>query len=211
LVENVARRQHRPIELLREITNLKSRGYTTPEIAKKIDVAKSYVTAVVHLLKKGEERLLYAVEKGRIPLSVAMQIADADEEGIQRALCDAYEDKTLRGRKLLTVRRIIEMRRTNGKETRPGGRRRNDGLTTADALVRAYRQEADRQKLLVKKSELTQNRLLFIVSALKKLFADENFLTLLRAEGLGTLPAYLADKIQIQERVENGENSGDRI
>ena len=93
LVENVARRQIRPLELLREINNLKSRGYSTAEIAKKIDVTKSYVGGIVHLLRNGEERLLYAVEKGRIPLSVAMQIADTDEEGVQKALCQAYEEK----------------------------------------------------------------------------------------------------------------------
>jgi ParB family chromosome partitioning protein len=200
LVENIARRQIRPVELLREIENLKSRGYTTTEIAKKIHVAKSYVTGVAHLLKNGEERLLHAVDKGRIPLSVAMQIANADEEGIQRAFCQAYEDKTLRGRKLLTVRRIIEMRKANGKRCNSGARRRNDGLQSAESLVRIYRQEADRQKLLVKKSQLTEHRLLFIVSALKNLFRDENFVTLLRAEGLDTLPAYLAEKIQISER-----------
>ena len=199
LVENIARRQHRPLELLREINSLKSRGYSTAEIAKKIDVAKSYVTGVVHLLRKGEERLLYAVEKGRIPLSVAMQIADADEEGLQRALCQAYEDKTLRGRKLLTVRRIIEMRKSNGKSTNQGAHRRTDRLASSEALVRAYRQEADRQKLLVKKHQITEARLLFVVSALKKLFSDENFLTLLRAEGLDTLPAYLAERIHAHE------------
>jgi len=199
LVENIARRQHRPLELLREINSLKSRGYSTAEIAKKIDVAKSYVTGVVHLLRKGEERLLYAVEKGRIPLSVAMQIADADEEGLQRALCQAYEDKTLRGRKLLTVRRIIELRKSNGKSTNQGAHRRTERLASSEALVRAYRQEADRQKLLVKKHQITQTRLLFVVSALKKLFADENFLTLLRAEGLDTLPAYLAERIHAHE------------
>lgn len=203
LVENIARRQQRPLELLREITNLKSRGYTTAEIAKKIDVAKSYVTAVVHLLKKGEDRLLYAVEKRRMPLSVAIQIADADEEGLQRALCQAYEDKTLRGRKLLTVRRIIEMRKADGMETKAGVRRRNEGPATAESLVRTYRQEVERQKLLVKKSQITQSRLLFIASALKKLFADENFLTLLRAEQLDTLPAYLAERVQHQEVAEN--------
>ena len=200
LVENIARRQIQPVELLREVESLKSRGYTTAEIAKKIDVAKSYVTCVSHLLKNGEERLLHAVDKGRIPLSVAMQIANADEEGIQRALCQAYEDKSLRGRKLLTVRRIIEMRKANGKRCVGGMRRRNDVLQSAESLVRIYRQEADRQKLLVKKSQLTEHRLLFIVSALKNMFRDENFVTLLRAEGLDTLPAYLAEKIQITER-----------
>ena len=103
LVENIARRQHSPLELLREISNLKARGYKTSQIAKKIDLAETYVAGILNLLAHGEERLLCAVEKGRIPLSVAMQIANADEAGIQQALCDAYEDKTLRGRKLLTV------------------------------------------------------------------------------------------------------------
>jgi ParB family chromosome partitioning protein len=197
LVENVARRQQRPLELLREIESLRSRGYNSTEIAKKIDVTKAYVVGIVHLLKNGEERLLTAVEKGRIPLSVAMQIANADEDGIQRALCQAYEEKTLRGRRLLTVRRIIEMRKANGKRTNQGVRRRNEQLQSAVGLVRAYRQEADRQKLLVKKSQLTEHRLLLIVSGVKNLFRDDNFLTLLRAEGLDSLPAPLAEKIQI--------------
>jgi ParB family chromosome partitioning protein len=200
LVENIARRQIRPLELLREIDSLKSRGYNTSEIAKKIDVTKSYVMGITHLLKTGEERLLHAVDKGRIPLSVAMQIANADEDGIQQALCQAYEDKTLRGRKLLTVRRIIDLRKANGKRSTPGVRRRNNGLQSAESLVRVYRQEADRQKLLVKKSQLTEHRLLFIASALRNLFRDENFITLLRAEGLESLPAYLAERIQITER-----------
>lgn len=183
LVENVARRMHSPVELLREVSTLKARGYGTAEIAKKIDLAKSYVTGICHLLEKGEERLLAAVEKGRIPVSVAMQISDADEAGIQQALCDAYEDKTLRGRKLLAVRRLIDQRKTNGKQRKSSAHKRNENLPSAESLVNVYRHEADRQKLLVKKARLTENRLLFVVSAMKKLFQDENFLTLLRAEG----------------------------
>ena len=63
-----------------------------------------------------------------------------------------------------------------------------------------YRQEADRQKFLVKKAHLTENRLLFVISALKQLFQDGNVLTLLRAEGLETLPEYLAQRIQISDK-----------
>jgi ParB family chromosome partitioning protein len=200
LVENVARRQIRPLELLREISALKSRGYTTNEIARKIDVHKSYVAGVIHLLKNGEERLLHAVEKGRIPLSVAMQIANTDDEGVQQALCQAYEEKMLRGRRLITVRRIIELRKSNGKRSTQGARRRNDRIQSAEALVRAYRQEADRQKLLIRKSQLAEHRLLFIVTALKNILRDENFVNLLRAEDLATLPAYLAEKIQLAEK-----------
>jgi ParB family transcriptional regulator, chromosome partitioning protein len=200
LVENVARRMQSPVELLREITTLKTRGYNTTEIAKKIDLARSYVAGICHLLENGEERLLAAVEKGRVPVSVAMQISDADEAGIQQALCDAYEDKTLRGRKLLAVRRLIEQRKTNGKRRKPSAHKKTDGLPSAESLVSVYRQEADRQKFFVKKARLTENHLIFVVSALKKLFQDENFLTLLRAEGLETLPEYLALRIQIGEK-----------
>src|ERR1039457_7011341 len=193
LVENVARRIQSPVELLREVTTLKARGYTTTEIAKKIDLAKSYVAGICHLLENGEERLLAAVEKGRVPVSVAILISDSDEAGIQQALCDAYEDKTLRGRKLLAVRRLIERRKTNAHKQK-------DGLPSAESLVSVYRQEADRQKLLVKKARLTENHLIFVVSALKKLFQDENFLTLLRAEGLETLPEYLGQRIHVSEK-----------
>jgi ParB family chromosome partitioning protein len=211
LVENVARRQIRPLELLHEISSLKSRGYNTTEIAKKIDVTKSYVVGIVHLLRNGEERLVYAVEKGRIPLSVAMQIADTDEEGVQKALLQAYEEKTLRGRKLLTVRRIIEMRKAIGKRSHSGPRRKCEQIRSAEGLVRVYRQEADRQKLLIKKSQLVEHRLLLIVSAVKNLFRDENFITLLRAEGLDSLPAPLAEKLQIGERCAHDETNPNRI
>ncbi len=211
LVENIARRQVRPLELLREIDNLKSRGYGTAEIARKIDVTKSYVSGITHLLKNGEERLLYAVEKGRIPLSIAMQIADADEEGIQKALLQAYEEKTLRGRKLLTVRRIIELRKAKGKRATPGVRRRGGEPLSAGSLVQAYRLEADRQRLLVKKAQVTEQRLLLIVSALKSLFRDENFVTLLRAEGLESLPAYLAERIELPKGPENDKAGADSV
>jgi ParB family chromosome partitioning protein len=48
---------------------------------------------------------------------------------------------------------------------------------------------------MVKKAEIAQQRLLFVVGALRELLADENFTTLLRAEGLDSLPKYLADRV----------------
>ena len=200
LVENLARRPHAPLELMREINTLKSRGYNTTDIAKKIDLAKSYVIGIAHLLDHGEERLLAAVDKGRVPLSVAMQISNSDDAGVQQALCDAYENKTLRGRKLLTVRKIIEQRKAKGKRLNMGVRPKDERAPTADALVRVYRQEADRQKDTLRKARLTENRLLFIVTALKTLFQDENFLTLLKAEMLESLPAYIAERIKVAEK-----------
>ena len=90
-------------------------------------------------------------------------------------------------------RRLVDQRMRGGR--RFGNRRARPTHLTANSLVRAFRQEADRQRLLVKKAELTRNRLVFIVSALQMLLADEHFVTLLRAEGLDSLPRYLAERI----------------
>jgi ParB family chromosome partitioning protein len=62
--------------------------------------------------------------------------------------------------------------------------------------VRIFQQEADRQRLLVKKAEVTQTRLLFVVEALKALRTDEHFVTLLRAEKLDSLPKDLELRIK---------------
>jgi ParB family chromosome partitioning protein len=48
---------------------------------------------------------------------------------------------------------------------------------------------------MVKKAEFAQQRLLFVTGALRQLLVDENFTTLLRAEGLDTLPKYLAERV----------------
>jgi ParB family chromosome partitioning protein len=48
---------------------------------------------------------------------------------------------------------------------------------------------------MVKKAEATQHRLLFIANALRRLLLDENFSNLLRAEGVDTLPTYLAERV----------------
>jgi ParB family transcriptional regulator, chromosome partitioning protein len=42
---------------------------------------------------------------------------------------------------------------------------------------------------------LTQGRLIFVVEAFRSLRDDEHFLTLLRAEGLDTLPTYLGQSL----------------
>jgi ParB family chromosome partitioning protein len=197
LVENLARRQHTPLELMRGIGDLRKRGYTIAQIAVKTDFSEEYVYAICFLLEHGEERLLAAVERGVIPPTVAMEIARAKESDIQQALADAYERKALPGRQVLAIRRIIEQRAASGKNMKTGSSvsQRNGRRVTADALVRAYRKETERQQILVKKAAITQSRLLFVVNALRRLLADEHFVTLLRAERLVTLPTPIAERL----------------
>lgn len=198
LVENCARRQHRPIDLMREIGTLRERGYNDRQISDKIGVSPDYVGMIAGLLERGEERLVTAVETGLLPLNLAIDISKADAEGAQRALMDAYTQKKLRGKKLAAARRLIEQREARGKKLHPkqyGRDGRNRRPLTSEALVRAYQKEADRQKLLIKKAELTQGRLLFICQAFRTLLEDDHFVTLLRAEGLETMPGYLQESL----------------
>ena len=198
LVENCARRQHRAIDLLQDISTLRGRGYTDREIAPKIGVSVEYIHMIGTLFEKGEERLLTAVESGILPLNMAIEIAKSSDEDVQQALTQAYTEKKLRGKKLVAVRNIIEQRRRRGKHLRGGHFSRRDGTKrplTGESIIRVYRQEADRQKLLVKKAEVTQSRLLFIVEAIRELRDDENFANLLKAERLDTMPAFLEERI----------------
>ena len=198
LTENIARRKFSTLELLAGIEQLQEKGYDKKAIAEKTGLSPDYVQGMLFLLKNGEERLLTAVGSGRIPLNAAITIAGAgnDDKAIQAALQDAYESGKLRGSQLIHARRVIERRRTRGR--RMGGkaasRMQNEDVTTS-SLVRNYKREVDRQKQLVRKAENTQRNLLFIAGALRQLLADENFGNLLRAEGLDTLPQYLADRV----------------
>jgi len=198
LVENLARRQPTTMEEVQAIENLKERGYNYSEIARKIDLPSTYVQGIVRLLKQGEERLIHAVEKGIMPISIAVEIAASDNEGVQLALLDAYESKMLRGRKLIKARQVITQRLNKGKSLRSGVSRKKKRDLSANDVVRTYRLEIERTKWITKKAKLCETRLIFIVSGLKELFEDEHFVTLLQAEALDTLPRYLADQINLK-------------
>jgi ParB family chromosome partitioning protein len=196
LVENLARRQHRPLELVQEIGALRKRGYSVPEIAAKTDFSPEYVYAICYLLEHGEERLIAAVDRGIMPHTIAMEIAKAKDSDVQRALAEAYEQGTIPGNQVLAIRRIIDQRNTTGKGVHSAGQKgRVRKPVTAGTLIRAYQKETERQKSLIRKATLTQGRLLFVVNALRRLLNDEHFVTLLRAEAMHTLPGPLAERI----------------
>lgn len=198
LVENIARRPHRPIDLMAEIGNLAKRGYNDAEIAEKIGCSRSWVNHVVTLLERGENRLVAAVEAGLIPIAMAIEIAQAESEEAQTILMEAYESGKIRGKKLPAIRRLLDLRLRQRKGAKDSGlgRRSQSKRPTAEDLLRVYQREADKQRLLARKADFAQARLLFIVEAMKELLSDESFVTLLRAEGLASMPRALAARLE---------------
>lgn len=198
LVENLARRQHHSLDLLRDIRRLKESGYSEREIAAKTQLSTKYVHGVIKLLDSHEHRLLRAVESGRIPVSVAVDIADADDVEVQSVLRQAYEKKLLRGGSLLRAKRLVEARQMHGK-----GRATSDGLSrksmSVESLLKTYENDVEKKRMLLRKAHATRSEMLFLLQSLKTLMADENFVTLLRAEGLASLPKTIADRLSHAE------------
>jgi len=193
LVENIARRRRTTSELLKEISTLKTRGYTAEQISTKIDLDRAYVCSITHLLERGEERLIDAVERGTLPLSIAVRISAATDLDVQQALREAYESGGLRGQKLISVKRLLAQRAKDGKALTPqrvGPKRLN-----AQAVIRAYKSATAEQRAFRARANRTQERLLVITSALRQLLADDRFTTLLKAESLDTIPQRLAVRI----------------
>ena len=193
LVENIARRRHTTNELLKEISTLKTRGYNAEQISAKTDLDRAYVYSITHLLEHGEERLIEAVERGTLPLTIAIAISTAADQDIQHALSEAYETGSLRGRKLIRVKRLLAQRAKDGKAITPqrvGSKRLN-----AQAIIRAYKSTTAEQRAFRARANRTQERLLVITSALRQLLADDHFTTLLKAETLDTIPQRLADRV----------------
>lgn len=197
LVENIARRQYRPLEILSSIRLLSDKGYSPTEISAKTALTNVYVSGILKLLEQGEERLLIAVERGVVPLSTALDIVGAgdDDKALQAAMQDAYESGTLRGNKLRLARRIIERRRTLGTLAARRGKR-NKVDVSSSGLVRVYEKEVERKRMILRKANFAQQRLLFVTSALRQLLANENFVNLLRAEHLNEMPLYLAERMR---------------
>jgi ParB family chromosome partitioning protein len=122
-----------------------------------------YVKSILYLLKHGENSLVSAVERGLVPPTLALEIAKTRNAKLQGALLEAYFNGRHTTKQIATVRRLVEqrIRRIGLKATL------NDRQLTPAALMRAYRQEAQRQKILACKADITQARLLFIVNPLK--------------------------------------------
>lgn len=193
LTENIARRRHSAVELMNGLQVLKAKGYTTEQIARKTNLDATYVNGILQLLEKGEQRLLQAVEKRVMPLWLAIDIARSSSEDVQAAMLSAYESKTLKGEQLIRVRRIISKREAAGKKLH--GRLPSKEKTTPQKLLRTYQTEVRRQKLVLQNASIQEQRLLLLISAIKRFLSDDHFRTLLRAEGIKDIPEAVAIRL----------------
>ena len=192
LVENIARRPPSQKSIYYEVRRLREMGYESIAIAKKLGLDRTYIAGVLHLVEHGEANLIEEVEAGKLPITVAIEIANGNDDGVQRALSDGYASGEFRGPKLKAIRRLIEKRAGSRENNRHPSSHKP---LTGAALVKLYKQRVQEQQKLVAKADHAKERLLVIASAMRDLFADEDFRTVLRAEKLIDMPEQLRARI----------------
>jgi len=192
LVENMARRHPSVMEMINEIRRLKELGNSNLQIAKKLGISDALVGGYLALHELGEERILQAVLSGTIPLGVGIEIAKTEDLEVQRELLKAYESSQLNQASIRTVKRLMEQRRCLGKSLKVPEGYRKKTLRSTEGMVHAFRKESQRQRTMVKKARVCEAKLLILVTAFKRLISDENFVLLLRAEGLTSMPKCLS-------------------
>lgn len=173
---------------------MRDRGYSVAQIGRKTGLSIEYVHGVARLLEKGEQRLLRSVEARIMPLSVAVEIAEALDHEVQRALQEAYEKGLLRGKKLLAAKRLVEARRRRGKSLDSRESRPSEKLSSA-ALVRAYQEDAGRKREMIRRANASKDRLMLITEAFRRLSGDPSFMAMLTDEKLDTMPDKIAARL----------------
>jgi ParB family transcriptional regulator, chromosome partitioning protein len=194
LVENIARRRPSNHDILREVRSLRDRRYSVGEIAKKFGMERMYISGIVHLVEHEEVALIASVEAGKLPISVAVEIANGKDREISEALSEAYESGQLRGNKLAAARRLIAKRIE--KRQRDGKAMEVHRKVTGNMLVQVYKQRVGEQKVLIAKAEQVKERLVLVTSAMRQLVRDDNFVTLLRAEAIADMPKQLMARLE---------------
>jgi ParB family chromosome partitioning protein len=193
LIENIARRNINSLELLNGIKYLRQRGYDDIEIANKTGLGRDWIRGVVKLLENGEDRLVSAVEKGRVPLYIALKIASEDESSVQLALTNAIESGQLSGSKLIVVQKLLDRRNHYGKKISTSYSKRQ--YISSDELVAFYNRNIKSKKRLMAKADYLKQVLTYATAALNKILKDEHFSNQLKAEGLYDIPKRLADQM----------------
>lgn len=192
LIENIARRTPNVDEEIHSIIDLRNKGDSIADIARKIGLSRAQTQRYVSLFDKGETRLLDAVLKKKISASMASLIVSSGDEEMQSALFEAYEEKKIKKSDLTFIKDLVEKRNIQGKRLRG----REPSKVDASYLVATYKKDAEQKEEFIRKANAAETQTMFIYSSLSRLIEETHFMKIIESEKLSELPEPLAEKIQ---------------
>jgi len=194
LIENMARKRYTAREQFGAIQKLKTQGNSYTQIAKIVGLDAEFTRGICLLLENSEEKLLNAVVADRIPMYVAVQIAQLKDGDIQNAISDLYTQGKLTGKKVENAIKLIQQRKIGGKDYRRGASGKTKKIT-AELLKAEFDREMEQQHRDYNDLQLHKHHLRVLEKLTAQLIKDEHFVTLLRAEKLNHFPETLTKAV----------------
>ena len=191
LVENMARKRYTTIELARLLHNLHEKGASVEKLSKITNRSPSFISQYLRLMKKGEERLIKAVEENRLPISIAARIATAPDEEVQDILMEAFEQKLMSGNDVHKVRKLVEARlsgkkKLGRKDNKKEGPKEEVALSLTE-LKKDFRTTIKKQEEYLQKCKRLENTVSLLQGFIEALLKDTSFKELIISEGI-TIP-----------------------
>ncbi|HHJ4219767.1 TPA: ParB/RepB/Spo0J family partition protein [Raoultella ornithinolytica] len=195
LSENIARRRPRSAELFNNIMILKNKGFSDEEIGNKIGCSKNWIGSIISLKENSEDKLLAAVESGKIPIYLAVEISRMKGDGIQSVLLDGFNSGELNHKQLAVIKKILAQRSTSGKSSNnnafiQGVKKKK---LTPEELRSLYENNVKNNKILHARSEFTMSSLLVVKEVMTNLLQNEDFVDVLKMQGINSVPAFIIE------------------
>lgn len=191
LVENIARVPPGTMWFARELKRMRDSGMSCQQISKIVGKTDSYVQDYIHLVEKGEDRLIKGVEDGLFPISFAMRVAHSDEVGMQDVLMDAFDKGIVNSANFTTVKKIIDYRsRSINIQPRSSADSQGPHLPSysVEQLKRDIVRITKEKESFVTETETKENRLIALLHGLHSIMQDEQMVQLIQSENIGALP-----------------------
>lgn len=188
LIENIARTRPASMDFARELKRLHDEGWAYKEIARIACKTEEYIRNLIRLVERGEERLINGVEQGVFSMKFALQITSTEDAQIQSILMDAFDEGLVTTSNFAQARRIIAARSRDLKKNNNGKQ---------DYTVRQLEQDiADATKAkssYVRQAKTKENRFILLLSGINSLWKDEEFVKVVREQGLADRPDLAGD------------------
>jgi ParB family chromosome partitioning protein len=195
LIENIARQKLTLRETLSALDELIERGYMRSEIAAKTGLSKTYIREMLKLKERGADRLMEAVDKGTISVSLALQITEMEDKNAQNALNTAVETGQIEKWEVRAVSRLVASHSKAQKAKQAHSTKGAYNPVTPERIVNVFRKEMRSQGRIIEQAEFTKDHLEKVVRALRTALTDPGFADLLAEEKLLLMPAYLATEV----------------
>lgn len=186
LAENLARVNPRAGEQFNRIREMKSDGLTDKEISKVTGFSPNWVNSLTMLIDKGESKLLAAIESGKIPISLAVEIARTDYDGAQELFIKAFDLGKIKHKDVIKIRNILEARNEGlkGNTNNMFHYKSRKKKITADELTKLFQDNINEHKLLKNKAMIVEENIMLAQQIFQDLIQAPDFNHLITTEEL---------------------------